>query len=77
MDTILPSKDDCRWRDLLESKITHNFSLLAAGLCVSRNIRMLKRKNTEETYQTAIEDVYMFFQKYEKMLKNDIAEIFK
>ena len=76
-ENLLPNKDDYRWRNLLENKITHNFSFVAAGLCVSRNIRELKRKNTEETYKLALDQIYIFFQKYEKLLKKDIMEIFK
>ncbi|GHV10805.1 hypothetical protein AGMMS49938_00430 [Fibrobacterales bacterium] len=76
IESILPSKEHEGWRKLLEGQISHNFSFVAAGLCVARNIREVRRNKSEESYNTALSEVYEFFRKYERFLINDIREIF-
>ncbi len=71
---MMPDKSDSRWKALVQGKISHNFAFVAAGLCVSRNQRALRMNMTDEA--KAVDDVYAFFEKYQKVLSGDITAIF-
>jgi len=74
---MLPQKTDPRWSGLLAGSIPHQFKATAAGLCVSRHQRALKQNVNPAALNSAIDDVYDFFSRYESIMQEDISTLFK
>jgi hypothetical protein len=74
---MLPQKTDPRWSGLLTGSIPHQFKAVAAGLCVSRHQRALKKNISPAAITAAIDDVYDFFKRYETVMQDDISKLFR
>lgn len=74
---MIPSSTNPKWRELAQGRIAHNFQLVAASMLISRVSRGLKDSPSEEKVQSAIGEVRAFFEKYEGLLAQDLATIFK
>lgn len=73
---MLPSTSDPKWRDLLTGKIRHSFNVVSASLLVSRLNRQTKADRNEEYLDKYINEAHAFFEKYQKILEDDISAIF-
>jgi hypothetical protein len=73
---MVPSTDNPRWREVLDGTLTHQFKSVPAGLMVSRLKRQLVTDGSEENWQKSISEMRAFFEKYEKVMANDISAIF-
>ena len=73
---MLPPKTDGKWKQLLMGEIDHQFDAVAAGLIISRISRSVKRDSSEENMNSCLDEIFTFFNKYEKVFKNDIEAIF-
>ncbi|MFP4364089.1 MAG: hypothetical protein ACLFR1_09490 [Spirochaetia bacterium] len=74
---MLPDKSHPAWKKLVNGKKTHQFKSIPAGLCVSRLVRKVSTDNSKESVDRAVDELYSFFEKYEKILSVDINAIFK
>lgn len=73
---MIPPKSDPCWRDLMNGTIKHDFKLVSAGMCLSRNRRNYKLNPTEHNFEQAVEELHAFFTKYESLLNEDLPHIF-
>jgi hypothetical protein len=73
---MIPDKSDPRWKDILTGKIDHHFRFVAAGMCVSRNMRSVEAEKTQENMQRAVTELHTFFTKYEQIAKDDLETVF-
>ena len=73
---MIPQKNDVRWEKLVKGELKHEFKIVPAGLMLSR----LRRQQTsladpKEAWQ-CVDELYGFFQRYERILQDDIKAIF-
>jgi hypothetical protein len=73
---MLPKKTDPRWKALVTGSVQHQFKMVAAGLCVARNQRILAKDSSPAALEAALGEVFTFFEKYESILTDDITAIF-
>jgi hypothetical protein len=73
---MLPPIADPRWNRLLTGAIQHQFRSVPAGLMFARLRRSLESDGSADNRQKSLKEAYDFFQKYEKILADDIAAIF-
>ncbi len=73
---MLPPIDDPRWSKLLKGEIQHQFRSVPAGLMFTRLRRALGGDVSTGNERKCLDEAYAFFQKYEKILADDIAVIF-
>ncbi|MBN2352828.1 MAG: hypothetical protein JXD23_09700 [Spirochaetales bacterium] len=73
---MIPVNDDPRWSKLLVGEIRHQFRSVPAGLMFSRLRRSLDTDPSAGNHQKCLGEAIAFFQKYEKILADDIAAIF-
>ena len=73
---MIPQKTDGKWKLLVTGKIEHNFKCVPAGLMLSTVKRDIQRDGSTENINKHIEETYVFFQRYEKILQDDIKAIF-
>ena len=73
---MIPAIDHPKWKTLLTGNVEHNFHCVPAGLMLSRIRRELVKDDSEENYNKYLKEAVTFFQKYEKILKEDIDAIF-
>ncbi len=73
---MLPQKTDEKWKLLVTGKIEHNFKCVPAGLMLSRVKRDILRDDSDGNIIKHIEEAYVFFQRYESILQDDIKAIF-
>jgi hypothetical protein len=74
---MLPPIEDPRWNELLSGKIQHQFRSVPAGLMFSRLRRQLESDGSPSAIQRCKLEARAFFEKYEIILADDIAAIFK
>lgn len=70
---MIPKKEDVFWKNLVTGKINHEFNFMVAGLLVKRLNLTMHFDNSEDTLQKCVDEVYDFFEKYEKFLLKDLA----
>ena len=73
---MLPPIEDQRWNKLLYGEIKHEFRSMSAGLMFTRLRRQLENDSSTAAFLQCRQEAYAFFQKYEKILADDIAAIF-
>jgi hypothetical protein len=73
---MIPAKTDPKWAKLVKGEIKHSFNNVPAGLMVSRLQRETVTAADQQTLRRCIDEVYAFFEKYEAILRADIATIF-
>ena len=73
---MLPSKNDMKWKLLVSGKIDHNFKSVPAALMISRHKREISKDGSAENVLLHVNEAYDFFQKFEKILQDDIKAIF-
>jgi hypothetical protein len=72
---MIPSKLDPGWRNLLTGKVKHEFKCVPAGLMLSRACRDFAKEPARAS--ELIDEVHNFFARYETILKDDLAAIFR
>jgi hypothetical protein len=73
---MLPPKEDQRWSKLVRNEIHHDFKSVPAGLMVSRLNRQLTSGFEHRALEQCVDELYGFFQKYERLLEEDLNAIF-
>ena len=73
---MIPSKTDGKWAKLVKGELKHNFKSVPAGLMISRLRRESDSNKDQATLQRCIDEIYVFFEKYESILRDDISNIF-
>lgn len=73
---MIPKKEDPRWKDIVTGKINHQFKTVSAGMCLTRIKRNLGKDANEDTVSKAVEEIYLFFVKFENILQDDIKILF-
>lgn len=73
---MIPDATDPRWKELLLGSSTHQFKTATAGMLWGRLRRSLDTDPSPANYAACLEQAIAFFQKYEKILQQDIAIIF-
>jgi len=73
---MIPQKTDGRWVRLINGKLSHNFKLVPAGLMLSRLRRQFSSAISPKNERECVDELYDFFQKYERILQEDIKAIF-
>ena len=73
---MVPKKTDPRWKALLQGNVEYQFKMVAAGLCVARNRRIMAKDSSPAALEASLDEVYGFFEKYESILADDISAIF-
>ncbi|MBI5494519.1 MAG: hypothetical protein HY904_05785 [Deltaproteobacteria bacterium] len=74
---MIPPKADERWSRLVRGDMRHQFRSVPAGLMVSRLNRSLAEAGGHSSMEQCVDQLYEFFQKYERLLKDDITVIFR
>ena len=73
---MIPSPLDSKWRDLINGVIKHNFKCVPAGLMLARLNRESKKDNSVANLEKLVNEAHAFFNKYEKILMDDVKAIF-
>lgn len=73
---MLPSREDPRWKMLVQGVKVYNLKSVPAGMMLSRHRRSIARDSSEQNINKRANEVYAFFKKYERILGFDIATIF-
>jgi len=73
---MIPSKTDGKWAKLIKGEVTHSFKNVSAGLMLSRLKREAAAEPDQGTLKRCIDEIYVFFEKYETLLRDDITHIF-
>ena len=73
---MIPSKSDGGWAKLVKGEVQYSLKSVPAGLMVSRMKRETAANDDPATLRRCIDEVYGFFEKYETILHDDIANIF-
>jgi len=73
---MIPSKDDPRWKDLLTGRTQHQFKVASAGMCVARNQRHVQQDPSPAAMGPCLDDVHAFFEKFERILGEDLKALF-
>lgn len=73
---MIPARTNGKWAKLVTGELSHNFNNVAAGLLLSRLRREMQAKPEPQTLQKCLDEEYAFFEKYERILSQDIATIF-
>jgi hypothetical protein len=73
---MIPSKSDGRWAKLVKGEVEHSFKSVPAGLMMSRMRRETQANPDTSTLKRCIDEAYLFFEKYEPILSDDITRIF-
>lgn len=74
---MIPDKSHPRFRQLVTEEYAHSFQNFTAGMCVSRNQRLVREAGrTPESILNATETVHGFFVKYEELFAADLKIIF-
>jgi hypothetical protein len=73
---MVPPKTDKRWELLVTGKINHNFKSVPLGMMISRHKRECNKDSSTGNVNKIIDEAYNFFQKFEKILTDDIKAIF-
>jgi hypothetical protein len=73
---MIPALSDSKWRALITGQIKHNFKCVPAGLMFSRLNREAQRDNSLANLEKLVNEAHSFFNKYERILTDDIKAIF-
>jgi hypothetical protein len=73
---MIPPLDDQRWDELLTGRKQHQFRSVPAGLMFSRLRRQLESDGSPSSFDRCRLEARAFFEKYEKILADDITAIF-
>lgn len=73
---MIPDITNEKWKDLVLGKIDHQFKPFSVGMILSRIQREIRINKDENNLNRYISELYAFFSKYEKILDDDIKEIF-
>jgi len=74
---VIPDKNHPRYRQLVTGEFRHSFQNFTAGMCVSRNQRLVRESaESPDSIGTATEVVHGFFVKYEELFAADLKIIF-
>lgn len=75
---MLPPKTHPRWKDLIRGKLTKGLTLhfLATQFFLTRVIGVAARDPSPGRIASLIDEAYAFFEKNEKLVKEDIVAIF-
>jgi hypothetical protein len=74
---MIVTKENPRWEELLTGKFKHQFRLASAAMMVSRCQRSVQGDPSPQTIKKNIDDLYAFFTKFEKVVYDDLNEIFQ
>jgi hypothetical protein len=72
---MIPSESHPAWARLITGEIDHQFGPASAGMLFF-NLRR-RHKGDPSTLRACISEARAFFQKYERILENDVKQIFK
>ncbi len=73
---MIPSKNDGKWAKLVKGEARQSLKSVPAGLMLSRMSREIAASPDGQTVQRCVDEAYLFFAKYESILKDDITSIF-
>lgn len=73
---MLPPKTDPRWRALAEGRLAFEPSFLALKFLLQRIHLRLYADSQKLHVEEMIDDLYAFFEKYERFLAEDIKRAF-
>ena len=74
---MIPDKNHPRFRQLVTGEFAHSFQNFTAGMCVSRNQRIVREAGgSPDAVASATEIVHGFFVKYEDLFAADLKIIF-
>ena len=73
---MIPKKTDHRWKALVTGQLHHQFKCVPAGLMISRMNRKSAMDGSNGTVLDCVDEVFAFFQKYERILRDDIKTLF-
>ena len=65
------------WARLVVGSLSHEFKVVSASLMLSRIVREFKNDPTPAKKQASIDEFIAFCSKYEGLLKDDLAQVFK
>ena len=74
---MLPSPYHPKWRMLVLGECDHQFKLVAASMIVARLRRTVKADGSEKCIQACVGELIAFMSKYEAVVKDDLAAVFK
>lgn len=73
---MIPEITDKRWVKLIMNIENYHFQLLSLKILMSRIKNNIKQDSSDENINNAIQEVYSFFAKNERISKNDLIQIF-
>jgi predicted transcriptional regulator with HTH domain len=74
---MVPTKENPKWAELLKGNIQHKFTVAPAAMMVSKCERSVHRDPSPQNLEKNLVDLHAFFTKYEKLVSNDLVEIFR
>ena len=73
---MIPNKAQPIWKDLVTGKKKHEFKSIPGGMLMTRLVTKCKMDYSTETLDKAVDEAHAFFEKYQAILKDDIANLF-
>lgn len=73
---MVPNISDPRWKSLVNGTLTHDFTSVAAGMCVHRNQRKVQKDPSPEIVDDAVSEIHQFFTKYAHVTQKDLNALF-
>jgi argininosuccinate lyase len=74
---MVPPKENPKWAELLKGQIQHKFAVAPAAMMVSKCERSVHRDPSPQNLEKNVGDLHAFFVKFEKLVSNDLVEIFR
>ncbi len=73
---MLPSKEDPRWQEIVQSQNDLPVEALATKMVLTRARLLVLNNNSPEKIDEAVGIIYDFFKKNENIVINDIKRLF-